>query len=289
MLPRLIAWGQERTSVRAMLLTSSRTDPNAVVDIFSDYDIILAVKDIHPFFENRDWLEDFGQVLLVYRDPIELEHGHERFRYITQYEHGMKIDFTLWPVQLLKTIACSSPLPDELDGGYMVLLDKDYIAANLQLPRYHAHIPVRPSEAIYLQVIEEFLHEATYVAKHLWRGELMPAKYDLDHAMKQIHVRKMLEWRIEIDHNWSAKPGAYGRGLQRHLSPDVWAEFQATYVGAETEENWQALFGTLSLFQKVATEVGRGLGYEYPNDQHQRALAYLQRVKSLDRKAQSFE
>ena len=49
--------------VRAMLLTSSRADPKAHLDLFSDYDVILVVTDIHPFFEDRTWLQDFGQVL----------------------------------------------------------------------------------------------------------------------------------------------------------------------------------------------------------------------------------
>jgi len=87
--------------VRAMLLTSSRADPKAHLDLFSDYDVILVVTDIHPFFEDRTWLQDFGQVLVVYRDPIRLDYGLEAFAYITQYEDGTKIDFTLWPVETI--------------------------------------------------------------------------------------------------------------------------------------------------------------------------------------------
>jgi hypothetical protein len=37
--------------------------------------------------------------------------------------------------------------------------------------------------------VEEFFHEATYVAKHLRRDDLLPAKYNLDHAMKQRDLR----------------------------------------------------------------------------------------------------
>ncbi|MCK4832753.1 MAG: aminoglycoside 6-adenylyltransferase, partial [Anaerolineales bacterium] len=33
----LVRWAQERPSVRALLLTSSRANPNAAVDLFSDY------------------------------------------------------------------------------------------------------------------------------------------------------------------------------------------------------------------------------------------------------------
>jgi len=287
-LHRLIQWAEQREPVRAMLLTSSRANPKAPVDLFSDYDVILVVENIHPFFEDRTWLAEFGKVLVVYRDPIQLEYGFERFRYITQYEDGGKIDFTLWPVELLRRVAENSELPGELDVGYTVLLDKDRLTDELKPPTYQAYVPTPPTEAAYQNVVEEFFHESTYMAKHLWRDELMPAKYNLDHAMKQVNLRTMLEWRLGIDQRWSVNPGDYGKGLKKVLKPEIWAELENTYVGAAIEENWQALFGTITLFRKVAIEVADHLGYSYPHDLDQRVVEYLQKVKSLDRRAESF-
>ena len=53
-----------------MLLTSTRANPNAPLDAFSDYDIVLVVSDIHPFVTDRAWLQDFGPLLVIYWDPI---------------------------------------------------------------------------------------------------------------------------------------------------------------------------------------------------------------------------
>ena len=61
---KLMRWAEQRDSIRAILLTSTRAVPNAQVDDLSDYDVILVVEDIHPFFEDRKWLEDFGEVLV---------------------------------------------------------------------------------------------------------------------------------------------------------------------------------------------------------------------------------
>ena len=215
---QLMDWAERQETVRAMLLTSTRTSPDARVDLFSDYDVVLVVTDIHPFFEDRAWLEDFGRVLVVYRDPIRLEYGIERFAYITQYEDGLKIDFTLWPVEMVPRIVAAPQLPDDLDVGYTILMDKDDLTTGMQPPTYAAHIPSPPSREEYETRIEVFFHEATYVAKHLWRDDLMAAKYNLDYAMKMIKLRQMLEWRMEIDHDWSVKPGAYGRGLKQYLT-----------------------------------------------------------------------
>ena len=92
---KLIQWAKQREAVRAMLLTSTRAVPNASVDLFSDYDVILIVEAIHQFYDDRRWLEDFGEVLVVYWDPIyyDSEHGIEKTANVTQYADGLKIDF----------------------------------------------------------------------------------------------------------------------------------------------------------------------------------------------------
>lgn len=94
---------------------------------------------------------------------------------------------------------------------------------------------------------------------------------------------------MEIDLDWSAKPGAYGKALNRRLAPELWAALKRTYVGAATEENWEALFGTLALLREVAIEVGDHLGLEYPYDLDGRVNTYLQRVRDLDSQAEAFD
>jgi aminoglycoside 6-adenylyltransferase len=282
-LARIMEWADTARSVRAVLLTSSRAAPTATLDRFSDYDVIVAVTDVHPFFENREWLKSFGDVLVVYRDPIRDQLGYGRFVYVTQYVNGTKIDFTFWPVALLKQIAGESGLPRELDIGYSVLLDKDHLTDQLPAPTHKAHIPAPPTEAEFQTLVEEFFHESTYVAKHIWRGDLMPLKDNLDQAMKQVNLRQMLEWRIEIDHHWSVKPGAYGKGLKKLLKPSMWRELEQTYVGPVLEDNWDALFKTISLFRKIAKEVADHLGFRYPDQLDQRVVRYLQQVRTPER------
>jgi aminoglycoside 6-adenylyltransferase len=283
-LQHVIRWAEARPDVRAVILTSTLTNPNAPTDRFSDYDIILAVDDVKPYFRDRGWLEDFGCVLVLYRDPLQLRYGLEGFAYITQYEDGMKIDFTVFQAGIFPHIAQEDELPDYLDVGYRVLLDKDGLAEGLKPPTYTRFIPSQPSLEEYLTIVELLFHEATYLAKHLWRDELIPAKYNLDVAMKFENLRVMLEWRMEIDHNWSIKTGAYGKGLKKRLPAEIWSALEETYVGAGREENWEAMFKTIDLFRRVAIEVGETLGYAYPQELHDRAVSYLNWVRSLEPK-----
>lgn len=280
MIQHIISWAHQQESIRAVLLTSTRTRPDAKLDPFSDYDVILVVEDVRPWFEDRRWLADFGDVLVVYRDPIRTEHGFERFAYITQYEHT-KIDFTVMQLGLMQAIVNLPKLPDDLDVGYEVLLDKAHITDRLQPPSYQAFIPKPPTEAHYHEAIEVFFHEATYVAKNIWRDELLPAKYSFDQVMKQHFIREMLEWHIQLDHNWSLKVGNLGKGLKQHVRADLWQQLEQTYVGVDPDENWEALFSLIRLYRQVAVEVGEALGYAYPHELDARMDAYLQRVRKL--------
>lgn len=283
---QLIQWANRQPLVRAMLLTSSRAIPHAPTDMFSDYDVILALRDIQPFFAERAWLEAFGRVLVLYRDPLILDGGLERSAHVTQYESGLKIDFSLWPVALLQRVVAQPQLPPEFDAGYRILLDKDHLTAGLQPPSYAAYIPTPPAETDYQAVIEVFFLEAVYVAKLLWRDDVMAAKHILDEGMKQEHLRPMLEWHVETDHHWSVKPGPYGRRLKQWLRPDLWAELERTYTGAGVAANWAALFDTIALMRRVAGEVAERLGFSYPHELEQRVIAYLHKIKNLDHEAE---
>lgn len=283
----IIRWAAAREAVRAVLLTSTRAVPGAPVDVLSDYDVILIVHDIAPFVAERGWLSDFGEVLAVYWDPVHPnpQFGIEQCANVTQYDDGLKIDFTLWPVALLERIAAAAELPAELDAGYRVLLDKDGLAAGLRPPSGEAYRPKPPDRAAYETHVNDFLSDAPYVAKCLLRGELFPLKWALDYDMKHVYLRPLLEWRVGVATDWSLPVGALGKGLQKRLPAELWAELERCYADAEPEGNWEALARTLALFRRVALEVGAALGYEYPHERHERVSAYVERMRRLERPA----
>lgn len=287
-LERFTIWARSQQLVRALLITSTHAVPNARLDALSDYDLVLILSDIRPFWEGRDWLAAFGTVLALYRDPLEREAGFERSGNIVQFEDGLKIDFTLLPVGLFQRIAAAPALPDEYDAGYRVLLDKDGLTATLQPPSYQAYIPTPPSESEYLENIEVGFIDAAYVAKFLWRDDVIAAKEVFDHYFKQEHLIPMLVWRGEIDHGWTVKPGPHGRWLKRWLAPDLWAELASTYADADVDANWDALFRALALMKRVALEVGAHFGYAYPHDIERRAMEHLNRVRALPPDAETF-
>ena len=281
-LARLAAWGEADPSIRALVLTSSRARADESVDALSDFDLIVAVDDAEAFVVDDAWVSAFGEPLVRWGDQSEV-HGMTTYFRGVVYSDGIKVDYTIWPDALLERVAEAEVLPDALDVGYRVLLDKDGRTSGWPAPTYRAHIPAQPTEAEYRALVEEFWWDTTYVAKALWRGEVVFAKFALEYDAKIVAVRRFLEWRIQLDRDWSLRPGAYGRSLERHLPSDIWSELAATYVGTDIEDNWDALFRTTALFRHVATEVGEALGYAYPLDVDEAVTAHIEAVRQLPR------
>lgn len=223
---RLVAWAEGQTTLRAMLLTSTRAIPGAAIDALSDYDVVL----------------------VAYWDPVTIDPdtGVAQSGNIVQYDCDLKIDFTLWPVALLERISRLPKLPAELDAGYRVLVDKDRLAGSLSAPTSTGYIPAPPDEATYKTVVNDFFIGVPYVAKCLLRDELLPAKWCLDYDMRYVYLLPVLEWRMECDHCWSATTGALGKGLKRRPPSAIWTEMEGTFAGASiadtsatpTPRNW---------------------------------------------------
>lgn len=281
----LLQWANQQEAIRAVLITSTRAIPGAAVDILSDYDIILVATDIQPFHADRRWLDAFGTVLVAYWDPLlqAPEDGSPYFGNVVYFQNGWHIDFTLWPVALLQHIAAAPTLPAELDAGYQVLLDKDQLTVGLQPPTYQSYRPTPPSAETFQRMVEEFFSDAPYVAKCLWRDELLPAKWCLDYDMKHVYLRPMLEWHVALDHGWAVKTGVLGRGLKKQLPATLWGQLEATYADADIAANWEALLQTMALFRQVAMAVADHLGYVYPLALDEGVTAYVERVRRLDR------
>lgn len=222
----------------------------------------------------------YGTPLVRFRDA-RVRHSFATQTRLVVYEDGTKIDYQVWPVEFVRSLPELPRLPDNLDVGYRVLLDKDGVTERLAPPTYTAHIPSPPAEQEYLATVEEFWWETTYVAKNLWRDELAAASYAFDVVMRHDVMRTMLEWSIELDHDWSISPGAVGRHLKSRLRPELWAAFESTFAGPEIEENWEALFRATALFRDAGRRVAAALGFEYPEELDRGVTRYLEAIRKL--------
>lgn len=274
----LVVWGEAREDVRAAVLTSTRAATGGPTDEFSDYDVIYVVRDVRPYL-NDAWLGDFGQVLNLYRDPVRKEFGCERFTRVTQYENGLKIDFSVCAAGWLEAVLEQPSLPAELDVGYAVLLDKDGLTAMLPPFTRTAYLPKPPTRAVFMEAVSNFFSNASYEAKYICRGDLFPMM-GMQDQVRRGRLRQMLEWRVAAESGWKSPLGAYGRGLDVRLGPATLAELKSLYVGPGREANWESLFHAVALYEQAARDVAANLGFTFPEELFRRNLAYLRRVRA---------
>lgn len=128
-LNELLTWAQSKKNIRAVVMTSSRVNPNASIDIFSDYDIELIVTRLHDFIKSDKWIFHFGSIIANVK-----ERNSKSLTQLVLYSDGVRIDFQLYAVSEFIRKTNQSSLPEHWDIGYKVLLDKDGITLRLPQP-----------------------------------------------------------------------------------------------------------------------------------------------------------
>ncbi len=287
MFGQLLDWAKNNEEIRTIILTSSRANSNAIKDMFTDYDFELFVKDLRPFLNSDKWLEKFGTI--IKRVPLKAVENENWITRLVLYEDGTKIDFQISTNESVNKLANETQLPPEYDNGYKVLLDKDNLTKDIKPPSYTAFITKKPTEEEYSEIMNSFWGDTAYVANSLWRDELYFVKFMLDNIIRFNYLQKVIEWYLGVKYDWKINPNKCGRWFKRYLDKPTWEELEKTFVGANIEDNWNALYKTADLFSRLSKEVGENLGYTYPLEYENKIREYLLRVRNLDNNANTFE
>ena len=276
----IINTAREDDRIRAVIMNGSRANPNAPGDIFMDYDIVYLVTEPGPFHRNLEWIKRFGDLMIFQmpddmQDPPPSEDG--RFSYLMQFMDGNRIDLGIFPLSMIDDV-----LQDDLA---VLLLDKDGIIPSLDPPSENGYLPKPPSARVYADCCNEFWWVSTYVAKELWRQEILYALHMMNMIMR-IELMKMLTWLVGVGTGFKCNPGKFGKYMEQYLDSERWDQLLKTYPNANKDEIWNALFTMCGLFRSASLQVGAHLGVEYSLAEDQRVTAHLHHVQGLPPDAQ---
>lgn len=276
MLGLILRVAMEDERVRVVTLEGSRTNPNVPKDMFQDYDISYHVTDMAPFLQNPGWVDRFGERIMMQMPeamsmfPPELG---RRFSYLMQFTDGNRIDMTLIPLDE-KEAYCKE------DKLMKVLLDKDGCFPDVPPPSDEDYRVKRPSAAFFHDCCNEFWWVPTYVAKGLWRKEILFAIDHLDQYMRPM-LMKMLAWHVGFATDFSLSIGKNGKYLAKYLPEERWGLLMRTFPCGTYESVWQALFTMGELFRQAGRDVAQHLDISYPLEEDARVTAYLRHVQDL--------
>ena len=281
MLDLIIETAQCDERIRAVIMNGSRANPNAPRDPFQDFDIVYIVTDVEPFTRNLEWIRRFGEMMILQmpedmQDPPPDNGGY--FVYLMQFMDGNRIDLGIF------TLSQWEEHNKDGDSLSVLLLDKDGIIQPFPPASDADYLPKSPTAKSFADCCNEFWWDSPYVAKGLWRQEILYAKHIQDVYVKE-QLMKMLTWHIGVKTDFKVSPGKLGKYFEKYLEPELWDMLLKTYADASYENTWNALFTMCDLFRKVAVPMAEHFGFEYPFDDDRRVSAHLEHVRSLPRDA----
>ncbi|TKK71801.1 aminoglycoside 6-adenylyltransferase [Ilyomonas limi] len=271
-----VAENDER--IRTVLLTGSRVNPNVIKDKLQDFDVIYIVTKINTFTQDHNWINVFGEKLIM-QLPDEMtigERDSHAFHYLMLFTDGNRIDLTLVPLDKLNILLQESLLK--------VLLDKDDVIKNLLAPNEKSYLIKPPTAKEFKDCCNEFWWVSTYVAKGLWRKEIIYATAMLEGPVRSMFLQ-VIEWHIGIKTGFTVSFGKCGRNAQRYLSPGLYNQILATYSNNSIDYIWNALLLMAALFNELANEIAGNLNLPYNNEEANNVISYLKQLYAMPKDA----
>jgi aminoglycoside 6-adenylyltransferase len=189
------------------------------------------------------------------------------YAYLMQFADGNRIDLTIYPLARLGEMA--------RDSLSVLLLDKDGVVEPFPPPHEGDYLPQPPTARQFFECCNEFWWVTPYVAKALWRDELILARQLLDEVLRA-QLIKCLTWYCGSKTMYAVSLGKAGKHFRRYLEPGQYPLLLRTY--ADAGHTWDALLAMAELFRAVAVPVADTFAFDYPYEEDARVTAHLHRV-----------
>ena len=255
----ILSFAEADERIRVVTLEGSRTNINIPADEFQDFDITFFVTDMQSFTNNDEWLNVFGERLIMQKpEGMELFPAEEKgFSYLMLFSDDIKIDLTLLSLDLL----------DEYftwDKLVVLLLDKD---CRIEHPPVPTDIDYRlqcPTARMFDDCCNEFWLTISYVIKGLLRKEIL---FAIDHMNDIVRkeLLRMISWLVGIEDGLTFSLGKNYKFLERYIPEEMWKKLMLTYRMDSYAKMWESLEQCMSLFREVSVEVAGRLNYRCPS------------------------
>lgn len=258
MIDLIVGFAENDERIRAVCMNGSRTNPNAPADCFSDYDIVYIVSDRDEFVNNSEWINVFGERIIM-QEPENMElfkpELYPSYTYLMQFTDGNRIDLMIKPISEVQKYIAEDRL-------LRVLLDKDNLFAALPEPSDCSYYVRKPTQRCFGDCANEFWWTACYVAKGLWRGELLYSAYHMESCVRS-ELLRMMSWYAGALNDFEVSVGKCCKYLNKYIYKDDYSKLLSTLDCSDEQSCYKALFTAMNLFDKYAEMTADMLGYMY--------------------------
>jgi aminoglycoside 6-adenylyltransferase len=263
-LKKLIDYANSNDNIRGLILQGSFINEKAFIDDFSDLDPLFYVEDLSEFIDNDEWKNHFGKPISFFHDQGEIKDSLNWYTRLTIFDDGFKMDFGFASVEAAK-YANDMPL-------YKIYVDKDNIIPIPDTLDDSKFFVKKPSEKEFVNILNEFFFDTSYVVKSLARNEMFFEKY-MEHIL-QDKIYMLLQWYIGCKNNFQVNTGTRGRYFRKYLNDEEWELLLETYSNGNINECSKSLFSAFKLVNYLGNYIADYLGYEYPLEHEQNMYDY---------------
>ena len=247
--------------------------PNVPKDLFQDYDVVYIVTETKSFREDREWINRFGKRLymqypeenIYYPSDVENCYG-----WLIQFADGNRLDLH---VCTLKNA------PNGLEP-YINLVDKDNLMPEKQMISDKKYWVTKPTQEQFHCTCNEFWRCLNNVAKGLWREEI-PYVMDMINFQVRPMFRRLLEWKIGMENNFSVSVGKSAKYMDKYISKEIYQKYLQTYSLPQVDTIWDAVLNMCDLFGEIASEVNGKLNFSYDLAEADSSKGYLHHIRNL--------
>ena len=168
----------------------------------------------------------------------------------------------------------------------VVLLYKDGLLPPLPKPDESSHYIAKPDQGRFDGCRCEFWWISPYVAKGLWRGQVLFAQKHMEQCIRK-ELEKMLSWYVGSEHDFAVSAGKCGDRLREYLPASWWRRYLATYAVCQEKAMWEALFTAGELFTQVSQIVAEKLALRIDLKWDRNVPQFLRYVRDLPRDAKT--
>lgn len=273
MLDLIIDTAVADSRIRAAYLEGSRSNPNIPEDIFQDYDIVYVVMETKSFREDKNWINRFGARLYMQYPEENVYYpsdGDCCYGWLMQFADGNRLDLH---VRTWENARSNLEM-------YKILVDKDKLMPEKQMLSDEIYWVKKPTQEQFHCTCNEFWWCLNNIAKGLWREEIPYVMDMMDFQIRPM-LRRLLEWMIGIENNFSVSVGKSSKYMSKYVSNNIYREYLRTYSVAQVNAIWDAIFAMCDLFGEVAIQVSEKLFFIYDSIEADNSREYLKHIKAL--------
>ena len=269
---KLMEFAIENESIKCMIETGDRTNPNVKKDELYDYVIIYGVEDLKEFRNSRKIEEYFGSLLtLQKKEGMQFlkKFYQNSLRYILVLDDITKLDITF----ILYNEAHEYLDKDSLAK---ILLDKEDLLEGkeeLSEATYRQH---RPTREEFLNCCSNFFVTSLNIGKGLYHDKVLCSTNIYMEAKK--YLDEMTAYYIGCNYNFGVNVGQHYEHFKTYLPEDHYEKYLEIYPQPDRDKLWTNLFQLCMLFRKEALVVAEKLNYDYPKEADRDIIKKLREI-----------